>query len=310
MENLIVTAGEKFTDIDALACAIAYAELLRLEGRNVEVVLPGPLNCSVTPTIKSWGLEFYFKPSFSVYSSVLVDISEESHFADCVKDHSISEIYDHRYGFQEIWNDRIGERSHIEFVGSCATLIWEEFQKRGFAEKISVTSARFLVYAIISNTLNFKAQVTHERDLKAYADLQKYAVLDTGWSEQYFTEQESAVFENVAKAIKEDTKVIQIQGLPGIAMGQLELWDGSGFVGSHVQEIQTVLKGFGEDDWFMSVPSIKEGKNHLYTESDIVRDLLIKYIGAKFESNSFEGTTERLWLRKEVRAALIKGVTF
>ena len=135
MENLIVTAGEKFTDIDALACAIAYAELLRLEGRNVEVVLPGPLNCSVTPTIKSWGLEFYFKPLFSEYSSVLVDISEESHFADCVKDHSISEIYDHRYGFQEIWNDRIGERSHIELLARAQLSFGRSFKNEDLLKR-------------------------------------------------------------------------------------------------------------------------------------------------------------------------------
>jgi nanoRNase/pAp phosphatase (c-di-AMP/oligoRNAs hydrolase) len=69
MKNYVVTSGEAFTDIDAFACAIAYGELLKLEGSNVEVVLPGPLNHSITPTIRSWNFEFKTEPSFSEYSS-------------------------------------------------------------------------------------------------------------------------------------------------------------------------------------------------------------------------------------------------
>lgn len=307
MENIVVTAGERFTDIDALACAVAYAELLKLEGKNVEAVLPGPLNYSVTPTVRSWGLDFVAKPTFAEYNSVLVDVSEESHFAICTQGHPIAEVYDHRHGFENIWKERLGEHSHIEFVGSCATLIWEEFKKRGYSEKISCTSARLLAYAILSNTLNFKAQVSTPRDVQALAQLQQYAMLEEGWSAEYFKEQEAVVFQDVGKAIGEDTKILDIPNLPvRITMGQLELWDGSTFISQNMETIRSVLQGFGEDHWFMSVPSISEGKNYLYTESDVVRHYLMKYIGAKFEPNAFEGYTSRLWLRKEVRAELLK----
>ena len=55
-QKIVVTAGQTFNDIDVLACAIAYSELLLLEGKKSEVVLPGPLNNSVTNIIRSWGL--------------------------------------------------------------------------------------------------------------------------------------------------------------------------------------------------------------------------------------------------------------
>ena len=51
MKKIVITAGETFADIDVLACAIAYSQLLTLEGKANEVVLPGPLNSSNTPTI-------------------------------------------------------------------------------------------------------------------------------------------------------------------------------------------------------------------------------------------------------------------
>ena len=62
MEKIIVTSGQPFTDIDALACTLAYTELLNLEGKNAFAVLPGPLNKSITEKIKSWNLDFLKKP--------------------------------------------------------------------------------------------------------------------------------------------------------------------------------------------------------------------------------------------------------
>lgn len=40
MKPTIVTTGQAFADIDAVGCAIAYAELLRAEGKSAEAVLP------------------------------------------------------------------------------------------------------------------------------------------------------------------------------------------------------------------------------------------------------------------------------
>lgn len=51
---IIITAGQKYNDIDALACAVAYKNLCDLQSRPAIVVLPGPLNESVTEEIKTW----------------------------------------------------------------------------------------------------------------------------------------------------------------------------------------------------------------------------------------------------------------
>lgn len=62
MKKIVVTSGQPFADIDALSCAIAYSELLNKEGRNAEAVLPGPLNKSITETLKSWKLDYSKHP--------------------------------------------------------------------------------------------------------------------------------------------------------------------------------------------------------------------------------------------------------
>ncbi len=306
MKPTIITSGQAFTDIDALACAVSYAELLHLEGVDAEVVLPGPLNHSITPTIKSWDFTYVTEPTVQEYQSVLVDVSEESHFAKCAQPETITEVFDHRYGFQDYWNATLGSGSHIELVGSCATLIWEEFIKRGQSERISATSANLLLVAIVSNTLCFKAQITHQRDIKAFNELQKYISLPSDWQETYFTEQEADVFADIQSAIISDTKVLEIPGLGfPIVMGQLELWDGNSFIEKHQSEIESALTSFKYEYWFMSVPSIKEGINYFYTKNEQLKRLLEKYTQAVFIGDT--GTTSKLWLRKEVRAELLKG---
>ena len=51
MNSIVVTTGQAFADIDAVGCAIAYAELLRVEGKSAEVVLPGTLNIGESDSV-------------------------------------------------------------------------------------------------------------------------------------------------------------------------------------------------------------------------------------------------------------------
>jgi inorganic pyrophosphatase/exopolyphosphatase len=305
MENYIVTSGELFTDIDAYACAIAYAELLRLEGKNAEVVLPGVLNNSITPTVRSWNITYSLRPSFKEYKSIIVDVSEPAHVAKCAIPDSILEVYDHRHGFEDIWREKLGKDSHIEKVGACTTLIWEEFKKRGFSNKISKYSANLLLIGTVSNTLDFKAQVTTPRDKDASIELQKYSDLPLNWKETYFEEQNESMLKDPVNAIKMDTKILQIPGLGfSITMGQMELWDSKHFIKNHTNDIRSALEDFGTEDWFMSAPSISEGKNYFYCESERTKALLRRIFLAEFKGNF--GETDILWLRKEIRKKLLE----
>lgn len=305
MKKIIVTSGETFADIDAFACAIAYAELLRLEGNDAEAVLPGTLNHSITPTIRAWGLSFSTQPSATGYSSVLVDVSEPAHVARCAPPESVTEIYDHRYGFEKIWRDRLGENCHIEPVGACTTLIWEEFKRRGFADRISAKSANLLLIGTVSNTLNFGAQVTTERDIRAAKELESRIDLPKDWKETYFKEQEETALKDPENTIRNDTKTLDIPGLGlPLVMGQLELWDSRDFLGNHQDKIRRVLASYNVEDWFMSLPCIKERINYVYAENERVKALLGEIIDARFEGNI--GKTDKMWLRKEVRKRLLQ----
>jgi manganese-dependent inorganic pyrophosphatase len=62
-----------------------------------------------------------------------------------------------------------------ELVGAAATLVAERYVKNGV--RVSGTIAQLLQAAIISNTLNFLAPATSERDKRAFAELRSVSPL-------------------------------------------------------------------------------------------------------------------------------------
>ena len=81
-------------------------------------------------------------------------------------------------------------------------------------------------------------------------------------------------------------------------IGQLELWDSQKFLVDNLDEVERALKSFGEELWFLTSPSISEGKNYIYTKNDQIKALLKEKINARFSGDI--GTTDILWLRKEI----------
>jgi len=300
MGKIVVTAGEEYVDIDALASAIAYNDLLKKEGKNSTVVLSGEFNKSITENIKKWNFSYTKKFNFKNADFVIVDISHPEHLARFVEIEKIIELYDHHFGYEQIWKQKPTGKIRIEQVGACATLIWEEFKLRGFAKEISQTSARLITAAIISNTLNFNSSVTNKRDIKAFQDLREIADLPKLWVENYFEDQEKAMFKNPKKEIINDTHIEKFPNSEDmLIIGQVELWDSREFIKKYTDDIKEALGSLGSNDWFLTSPSISEGKNYIYTVSKRVKDLLTKKIKATFRGDV--GTTNKLLLRKEIK---------
>ncbi len=293
----IVTGAKQFTDIDCLACAIAYAKLI-----NAVAVLPGPLNSTVSNTIKNWRLDFQSDVPADISEIVIVDVSEQKVLENDWEVSKITKLFDHHFGHEKYWQEKLGQSSHIEPVGACATQIWEQWAKSD--KQIDPISANLLTVAIVSNTLNFNAGVTTDRDKIAYSQLTKFTSLPLGWQEQYYSEVESSIFENPAKSISEDTKIVALTNLNlEINIGQLELWNGKEFIEQNQQVIFDTLRPGGEY-WLMTIPSISEGKNYLFTQNSEIKSLLTKHINAQFEKDL--GTTSRLYLRKEILRELLQ----
>lgn len=273
----VVTTGFRFTDIDAYACCIAYAELLRAEGKEAIAVLPGVLNESVIPQIREWKVDYtteYIPEDGDIF--VLQDISEKSYFAKFVLEDKIHAVYDHHFGFEKEWEERLGERAHIEKVGACATLIVEEAVLKGLLVKLSETCVTLLYTAIFANSLNLKASVTSDRDIQALRSVEPIAKAPEDWRETYFSTMQAQITMHPIEALKQDFKILSVDGEEW-AIGQLELWNGAELFNQYKDEFQKILGEHQQKYAFVTVPSIKQGVTFVQAKNMKTREILEQF---------------------------------
>ena len=278
------------------ACAVAYAELLNLEGHEAIPVIEGSFTSSATPSLVA--LNSDYKTSYSPDGSehfVLVDVSDPEHFAKCVNHERIMEVYDHRAGHEEYWQKKLGKDAHIEMVGACGTLIWEEFKKRGKGAQITKNSAKLLIGSIVSNTLAFNSPQTTERDRTAYAELKTIAGIPDDWIAQYFHEQERELLGDFKGYVKADTKVFS-SAWGEFAIGQIEMWDATEILNTHKAEIDAVMSEYNSMPWIVNILNISKGFNYVYSKSSEGRRIIEEKIGIKFDGDT--ATTPKLLMRK------------
>ena len=295
--TFVITSGIRYVDIDGLASALAHKQLFALKNIDSEVFLGTLLNESVTPSIKEWKLDLASSLPAECSGYIVVDVSDPEHIANFVDQSKIVRIIDHHPGFENYWNEKIGQEATIEPIGACATLIWEQFQRDKVQSKVSTLNANLLTMAIISNTLNLNAQITNARDRLALNKLEQYINLPSNWIEKYYKEQEHLLYRDPQTTIINDTKVNKI-GQDDWVIGQLELWNSRSFFRSHLEIIKKALLSFKKAKWVMTSPSISEGKNYVYTETEEIKEFFKKNLKATFKNNL--GTTKELWLRKEI----------
>jgi len=303
MEKIGVTVARFTADMDSIACAIAYAELLNLEEKEAETYIPEELSSSVTDEIKTWGLKYEKQPANKDLSYVLVDTTDPRVFPEFAPEDKVIEIYDHHTGYEEYWMKKLKDKAHIEMIGACATLIWEEFKKRAFADKISQVSARLLYAAIVSNTLNFKANVTTPRDAQAFKELSPITDLPKDWIGKYFIDQEEFIYKNPREAITRDIKIIDLPNLgKKVTIGQIELWDSKKFVNDYKPLIREILVTLEPNEWFFNAPCISKGISYLYSECEPIRKILTEKFDVKFSDGI--GEINKLIQRKEFVKAM------
>lgn len=295
----IVTTGLSFTDIDAYAGCVAYAELLNKQGIPARAVSTAPLNESINQTILSWNAPFSnrYEPS-AEDSFTVIDVSEP-HFLDKIVDHDrIEEIIDHHPGFEDYWRDRGTPSVTIDFIGAACTLVYERWENAGLLDEMSPLSAKLLVCGILDNTLNFGAKVTTDRDRAAYEVLLKKSGLPDDWAKTYSQDCQLAIFKDPVGALRGDTKDMEFTTYPHrLRVGQAAAWDGADFVSGKSAEITEAMSAYDED-WFVNVISLSEGASYFVSPHPAVREWLTGLLSVKFDGNTAKA--DRLWLRKEI----------
>jgi inorganic pyrophosphatase/manganese-dependent inorganic pyrophosphatase len=303
MPGTIVTSGYTYLDIDGYGGCIAYAELLRLQGRNAHAFSSATLNESITKTVLGWkgGLVTDYEPGDDD-KFVLIDVSDPEYFNDSGRHGDVVEVIDHHPGHVDEWRDKIGDKADIRTIGAACTMIAERWESAKKITEISQTSARLLMTGILDNTLNFRAHVTTNRDKEIYDLLVPYANLPTDWPAKYFGECQQAIESDLETAIKNDVKDMSAhKGLPK-TLGQIVIWDAASLLEKQQSHIMLIMREIaGSADWGMNIVSINEGRNYILAEDPKRKANLEKFLGVKFEAEM--AVTGRLWMRKEIMQA-------
>lgn len=296
----VVTSGLTFLDIDGYACAVAYAELLNLQGQTAIAFSSAVLNESISKTVQSWQAPLSTNYIFNDNDSfILVDVSEIDFLDKVVEIDRVEEVIDHHVGFEAYWQEKLGLKSTIELIGAACTQIYEKWAAASLIDRMSETSARLLISGILDNTLNFKSDVTTPRDIAAYQKLLEIAHLPDDWTAQYFRECEEAILSDARTAIVNDSKMMNFKNIDSdsFTFGQMVIWDGSHIINEYRDIIEQTMKSSSED-WFINVVSIDAGISYFICSNDKVCVWANKVVGAKFDG--LLGRADRLWLRKEI----------
>ena len=304
---MLLITGYENPDVDVVACAYGYAELLTRQGKKARAALFG------TPQSEAEFALNYFKISLpngeKLYknsdSVILVDTSHLNDVPESIPIEKIIEIIDHR-----TLNDAEkfpNAKCQIEAVGSCATLVAERFKKENIDP--SEIAAGMLYSAIVSNTVNFMAGTTTERD-KGMAEwlFARVHLPETHIHDMF------AYKSNFTKPIKEillDDATTRKVGGKTINILQLEIINAEQLVREHEEELKRIIREIKKEDGtdivFMTCIDIEKGFNIFLTEEKEIQRLLENMLDIKFENGL--ARREGVIMRKEIGLRLSKTLT-
>lgn len=258
MTDVLVTTYSD-PDLDGTGCSVAYAEFLRKNGRDAVAGVFGEPDEEAGFELEKLSLELRDARDVvgDVDEIVLVDASNLDWLNESIDESKISEMIDHR---EHNLSENFDADPQIELVGAAATLIAEKFRDSDI--EISKDSAEMLYTAIADNTVNFQANVTTERDMKAAEWLKQVADLDERSKQKVF-EIKSDTEGSVSRIVEQDYYHTELAGKT-VGIAQLEIMDLENFVEHNLEDILSKLENLEQrdelDHVFLTGVDIQTGK--------------------------------------------------
>ena len=303
--DIILVTDYLRNDLDGVACIYSYSEFLQRKGVNAigaTFTKPHREAQFVIDSFKIKKLGDADKIIGTCDGVILVDASDVKGISPKIAPSRVIEIIDHRKmnEAEKFPNAKV----QIEFVGSAATLIAEKFYKSRIP--ISKESAILLALAIVSNTINFKAGVTTERDKRMYKWLGPKAKIPKNFAHKMFVHK-SKFNKPLKNIIEEDFASLRL-GNKEFGIAQLEIVGVEKFVNNNLENIRKILFGIkkkkSQDFIFLTCIDVEKGFNIFVT----IDEKTEKLISSTFRVKFVEGVAKRpgVIMRKEI-TPLIKG---
>jgi manganese-dependent inorganic pyrophosphatase len=176
MEKVLIF-GHKNPDTDTICSAIAYADLKKQLGMDVEPVRLGQINGETQYALTQFNAEaprLVEAVSSEVNAVILVDHNERQQSANDIADVRVLEVIDHHRIANFETSDPLYYR--CEPVGCTATILNKMYKENN--KEISKEIAGLMLSAIISDSLLFKSPTCTPEDVAAARDLAEIAGVD------------------------------------------------------------------------------------------------------------------------------------
>lgn len=198
-----ITLPRSSPDLDGLACAVAYAELLSARSIPASALVVGTPDPEARFVVQQLGVRLPQLPAPSDASFILVDASDLRGMPPALDPLRVVEVIDHRLHHRaaELFPNAT---LCIEPVGAAATLVAERFSAVGIAP--SSLSAKLLQAAIMSNTQALRGTITTERDREANQALAALSPLDRTFLDGQFDARRRSILADLVAAIDSERK--------------------------------------------------------------------------------------------------------
>ena len=298
-ECIIVTSGSAYLDIDAYACCIAMRELMELKGINAIAYSSASCNHSVCQSlIEEAKIENSIPLKYSGKSLqyVIVDASDPEYLQKDIPLENISAVYDHHTGFEKYWKDRIGDNSHIEFIGAAATLVFNEWKKSGMQDRMTHSASKLLIAGILDNTLNLTSSNTACDDIRAFEELCRKENIGKEWCASYFSEVRKSIESDLKNALFGDMKTFRNNNILPEKVGQICIWEAGNILG-RLPEIRQWLNNMFES-WMINIVDIKHHCSYFVCDDNYYRGKIENTFEVDFDSGAAKSDVP--YLRKEI----------
>ncbi|MDA3840461.1 MAG: DHH family phosphoesterase [Patescibacteria group bacterium] len=286
-------------DLDGTACAYAYAEFLNSGGINAIAAIPGTPHHEARFVLNKFNIKTLSNIENTINENdeiVIVDASDPNGISDYVKLEKVVEIIDHR----KVNDAHLfpNAKVQIELVGAAATLIAEKFYEN--ACEISKESAALLFSAIVSNTINFQANVTVERDRAMAEWLKTKFELPNNYVHEMFKDK-SQHKDIMTDLFVNDFASFNVNGYH-LSVAQLEIIDVDKFIKENINELKENLKKntrkVALDIFFITCIDLEKAFNTFVAIDDKTEKLVEMALGVKF----INGIAKRkgILMRKEI----------
>lgn len=300
--SLLVT-GYVDPDLDGVACAMAYADFLTRTGRPAVAGIIG------APHIEAqWVLDMLKIPASLLLDdahgydeTILVDASDTRGLHEKIPLEKVVEIVDHRKMHEAAKFPRA--KLQIEMVGAAATLIAEKFHAAGL--KPSAAMATLLYGGIISNTLNFRAQVVTDRDRQMAAWLLEIAKLPDDFIEKMFAAKSDLSGDQLAKTMAGELAWFTFGGkITGVV--QLEITSAINLLADRLKDVRAVLDKLRQerqlDTAFVTIIALDEGCNYFVALDATAEEVIKRGLDVVFHDGV--ARREGFIMRKEISVLL------